>query len=75
MSGAVAYNPMPNQFRRDLLAGKRLIGCWSSLGSLITTEVLGLAGFDWLLLDDCNAALPEHGLHHSRLCFCAGAQD
>jgi 2-dehydro-3-deoxyglucarate aldolase len=46
-----AYRPLPNQFRRDLLAGKRLIGCWSSLGSPITTEVLGLAGFDWLLLD------------------------
>jgi 2-dehydro-3-deoxyglucarate aldolase len=51
MSDSAAYNPMPNQFRKDLLAGKRLIGCWSSLGSPITTEVLGLAGFDWLLLD------------------------
>lgn len=45
------YTHIPNQFRKDLLARKRLIGCWSSLGSPITTEVLGLAGFDWLLLD------------------------
>jgi 2-dehydro-3-deoxyglucarate aldolase len=44
-----------NSFRHDLLGGKRLIGCWSSLASPLTTEVLGLAGFDWLLLDG------EHG--------------
>ncbi|MBV8667112.1 MAG: 2-dehydro-3-deoxyglucarate aldolase [Burkholderiaceae bacterium] len=45
------YNAFPNQFRRDVIAGKKLIGCWCSLGSPITTEILGLAGFDWLLLD------------------------
>lgn len=41
----------PNPLRSKLLAGKPLIGCWAALGSPITTEVLGLAGFDWLLLD------------------------
>ena len=46
-----AYTGIPNTFRHDLLAGKTLIGCWCSLGSPITTEVIGLAGFDWLLLD------------------------
>lgn len=45
------YVSFPNQLRTDLLAGKRLIGCWCSLASPITTEVLGVAGFDWLLLD------------------------
>ena len=45
------YSAFPNRFRADLLAGKRLIGCWCSLASPITTEVLGIAGFDWLLLD------------------------
>ncbi len=45
------YSAFPNLFRRDLIEGKRLIGCWCSLASPITTEVLGLAGFDWLLLD------------------------
>ena len=44
-----------NLFRRDLLAGKRLIGCWSSLTSAISTEVLGIAGFDWILLDGEHA--------------------
>jgi 2-dehydro-3-deoxyglucarate aldolase len=40
-----------NPFRRDLQGRRQLIGCWASLGSAITTEVLGVAGFDWLLLD------------------------
>ncbi|MGB3196445.1 MAG: 2-dehydro-3-deoxyglucarate aldolase [Saprospiraceae bacterium] len=47
----VPYRPFPNQFKKDLLAGKRLIGCWSSLASHISMEVLGVAGFDWVLLD------------------------
>jgi 2-dehydro-3-deoxyglucarate aldolase len=49
------YSAFPNRFRQDLIAGKRLIGCWASLGSPITTEVLGIAGFDWILLDSEHA--------------------
>jgi 2-dehydro-3-deoxyglucarate aldolase len=49
------YRAIPNQFRQDLMAGKTLIGCWCSLGSPITTEVMGVAGFDWLLLDGEHA--------------------
>jgi len=45
------HTAFPNRFRQRLLAGERLIGCWLSLGSPITTEVVGVAGFDWLLLD------------------------
>ncbi len=48
---AIPYTAFPNQFRRDIIAGKTLIGCWCSLASPITTEVLGLAGFDWILMD------------------------
>jgi 2-dehydro-3-deoxyglucarate aldolase len=51
MSQALPYQSFPNSFKRDLLAGKKLIGCWSSLSNAITTEVLGVAGFDWILLD------------------------
>ena len=51
MTNTQPYTAFPNQFRRDLNAGKQLIGCWCSLASPITTEILGLAGFDWLLLD------------------------
>jgi len=45
------YRGIPNRFKRDLHEGKLQIGCWSSLASPLSTEVLGLAGFDWLLLD------------------------
>ena len=55
MTGATPYSAFPNTFRQDVLARKRLIGCWSQLGSPITTEVLGLAGFDWILLDSEHA--------------------
>ena len=51
MTQASPYRSFPNSFKRDLLAGKKLIGCWSSLANAITTEVLGVAGFDWILLD------------------------
>ncbi len=51
MSIQAPYTAFPNKFRQDLLAGNTLIGCWSALGSPISTEVLGLAGFDWLLMD------------------------
>ncbi len=51
MTQATPYQSFPNSFKRDLLAGKKLIGCWSSLSNAITTEVLGVAGFDWILLD------------------------
>jgi len=51
MTNATAYTAFPNRFRQHLIARKRLIGCWASLGSPITTEVLGVAGFDWILLD------------------------
>lgn len=46
---------VPNMLRRRLKAGELTIGCWSALGSPVTTEVLGLAGFDWLLLDGEHA--------------------
>lgn len=55
MSTTVPYTGIPNRFRRDLVARKRLIGCWCSLANPVTTEVLGLAGFDWLLLDGEHA--------------------
>ena len=51
MSLTAPYTGIPNRFRQKLLARERLIGCWCSLANPVTTEVLGLAGFDWLLLD------------------------
>jgi 2-dehydro-3-deoxyglucarate aldolase len=45
------YCGVPNRFKQALREGKVQIGCWSSLASPLSTEILGLAGFDWLLLD------------------------
>ncbi len=65
MTHPTPYQSFPNTFKRDLLAGQRLIGCWSSLANAITTEVLGVAGFDWILLDgehspnDVNTFIPQ----------------
>lgn len=44
-----------NTLKESVLNRETLIGCWAALGSPITTEVLGLAGFDWLLLDGEHA--------------------
>jgi 2-dehydro-3-deoxyglucarate aldolase len=52
---ALLNDPLPNHFRRRLREKQRLIGCWASLASPISTEVLGYAGFDWLLLDGEHA--------------------
>lgn len=51
----MSYVNIPNSFRQRLLAGETLIGSWCALANPVTTEVLGLAGFDWLVLDGEHA--------------------
>ncbi|EOS96027.1 2-dehydro-3-deoxyglucarate aldolase [Erwinia tracheiphila] len=51
----MSYVNVPNRFRQRLLAGETLIGSWCALANPITTEILGLAGFDWLVLDGEHA--------------------
>ncbi|RKQ39302.1 2-dehydro-3-deoxyglucarate aldolase [Enterobacter sp. R1(2018)] len=45
----------PNKFKAALAAHQIQIGCWSALANPISTEVLGLAGFDWIVLDGEHA--------------------
>lgn len=45
----------PNKFKAALVAHQIQIGCWSALANPVSTEVLGLAGFDWLVLDGEHA--------------------
>jgi 4-hydroxy-2-oxoheptanedioate aldolase len=40
-----------NRFKRALAAQQRQIGLWSSSGSAAVAEMLGLSGYDWILLD------------------------
>ena len=51
MSVPLPYQPLPNRFRQALRNRETLIGCWLSLASPITAELMGSLGFDWLLLD------------------------
>ena len=46
---------LPADFRKRVLAREWLIGTFLNLGSPMTVEIAGLAGYDWLLIDH------EHG--------------
>ena len=37
--------------KKRLKQGETLNGCWLNLGTPITAEIAGLAGFDWVLID------------------------
>ena len=42
---------MQNQLKTALAAGQSLHGIWISLSSPIVAEIVGDAGFDWVLID------------------------
>jgi 2-keto-3-deoxy-L-rhamnonate aldolase RhmA len=44
-----------NRFKRALREGRRQIGLWTTLGTGTSAEILGGAGFDWLLIDTEHA--------------------
>jgi NADH-quinone oxidoreductase subunit F len=46
-----AVLPLAQPIPYCVTRGERLIGCWASLASPIVTELLGIVGFDWMLLD------------------------
>lgn len=37
--------------KQRLKNGETLNGCWLNLGSAVTAEIVGLSGFDWVLID------------------------
>jgi 4-hydroxy-2-oxoheptanedioate aldolase len=37
--------------KKRLFQGETLNGCWLNLGSALTAEIVGLSGFDWVLID------------------------
>lgn len=37
--------------KKRIKSGETLNGCWLNLGSSVTAEIVGLAGFDWVLID------------------------
>ncbi|CAN5404226.1 4-hydroxy-2-oxoheptanedioate aldolase [soil metagenome] len=45
-------NSLPvNTFKKELAAGKTLIGLWANFACLPTVEAVAYSGFDWVLLD------------------------
>jgi 4-hydroxy-2-oxoheptanedioate aldolase len=44
--------------------GETLTGCWLNLGSSLTAEIVGLAGFDWGLIDIEHGAGTEPDVLH-----------
>jgi 2-keto-3-deoxy-L-rhamnonate aldolase RhmA len=62
---------MTFNFRQRLRAGERLVGMIVSLAAPEVTEILGLAGFDWLFLDAEHSPLDSLSLQ--RLMQGAGA--
>jgi 4-hydroxy-2-oxoheptanedioate aldolase len=37
--------------KKRIKLGEAVNGCWLNLGSALTAEIVGLAGFDWVLID------------------------
>jgi 4-hydroxy-2-oxoheptanedioate aldolase len=55
-------NLPPNLFKQALAEGRLQIGLWCALASNIAAEVIGDAGFDWILLDTEHAPNEVAGL-------------
>ncbi len=48
--------PAPvNRFKQALRDGQKQIGCWSAFADAYATEIMGTAGFDWLVIDGEHA--------------------
>jgi 4-hydroxy-2-oxoheptanedioate aldolase len=41
----------PSELRRRIQAGETLFGAWCGLGSPAAAELLGMAGYDWVVID------------------------
>ena len=52
------------QIKQRLRQGETLNGCWLSLGSSLTAEIVGMAGFDWVLIDLEHGAGAEKDVLH-----------
>jgi|TARA_R110000850_G_scaffold14218_5_gene45624 4-hydroxy-2-oxoheptanedioate aldolase len=48
--------PAPhNPFKQSLKDGETVFGCWLGLADTFSTELMGTAGFDWLVIDGEHA--------------------
>lgn len=47
--------PSPNRFKNHLQSGQTMFGCWVALCAPYSAEIVGHAGFDWVLIDGEHA--------------------
>ena len=52
------------KFKERLRSGEALHGCWLNLGSLVSAEIVGLSGYDWVLVDLEHGAGDLHIMYH-----------
>jgi 4-hydroxy-2-oxoheptanedioate aldolase len=50
--------------KKRIRNGETVTGCWLNLGSSVTAEIVGRAGFDWVLIDIEHGAGGEQDLLH-----------
>jgi len=50
--------------KKRLQHGETLHGCWVNLGSSVTAEIVGMSGFDWVLIDLEHGAGVEKDVLH-----------
>jgi len=55
--------PMKN-LKKRLKQGETVNGCWLNLGSSVTAEIVGMSGFDWVLIDLEHGAGVEKDVLH-----------
>ncbi len=51
-------------FKLKVLSGDAVHGSWVNLGSLVSAEIMGRAGFDWLLIDLEHGAGNDTMMYH-----------
>ena len=52
------------KIKKRLKSGETLAGCWLNLGSSLTAEIVGLSGYDWVLIDLEHGAGEQKDLLH-----------
>jgi len=50
--------------KKRIRQGETLIGCWLSLGNSLTAEIVGMSGYDWVLIDLEHGAGSERDVLH-----------
>lgn len=52
------------KLKNRIECGETVLGCWLNLGSSLTAEIVGSAGFDWVLIDLEHGAGSESDILH-----------